>query len=120
VDRGMREVYERLLRFADKDLFHSGEWKLLEIHSAGDETFADLLAYRWRNASECALVVVNLGGRTAQGKVQEAEAGGSQRCAYADLITGNQYVHERAAIAREGLYVRLAPYQAHAFAVSAA
>ena len=120
VDRGMREVYERLLRFADKDVFHTGAWDSLEIRAAGDDSFGDLIAYRWRSANDCALIVLNLGNRTAQGMVREADAGESQRCTYADLVTGNQYVYERAAVSRDGLYVRLAPYQAHAFSVNAA
>lgn len=113
-------VYERVLAFADQSVFHTGEWKLLDVRAAGDDTFGDLVAYRWRKADDCAVIVVNLGGRTAQGRVQGAELDTSQNCLYDDLLTGNQYVYERAAIAREGLYVRLAPHQAHAFTIRAA
>lgn len=120
VDRETLAAYERVLAFADKDVVHTGEWKLLNVRSAGDDTFGDLIAYRWRDTNDCALVVVNLGDRTAQGMVQQAEVGALQNCLYRDLLNDKQYVHERAAVARDGLYIRLAPYQAHAFTVHAA
>lgn len=117
-DQAVRAMYDQLLRLADAEVFHAGEWKLLEVQSAGDDTSRDLIAYRWQLAGETRLIVVNLGDRTAQGEIQEAEMGTSHNCIYRDLLDGNRYVHERAQIARDGLYVRLPPYGAHAFAVS--
>ncbi len=110
-------IYERLLAFANRDVFHGGEWKLLNVAPAGDDSFADLIAYRWQKAGDGALIVVNLGGRTAQGKVQGAELSAGRNCRYTDQLSGNQYVHDCTSIARDGLYVRLAPYQAHGFIV---
>lgn len=116
-DQQIRELYEQLLRFTDAEVFHAGEWKLLEVQAAGDDTFQDLIAYRWRHQAESRLIVVNLGHRTAQGKVQEAAVGVSQNCLFCDLLDGREYLRERADIDRDGLYVRLAPNQAHAFEV---
>jgi len=116
-DEQIRRVYEQLLRFADAEVFHSGEWRLLEVRPAGDDTFQDLIAYRWRHGADNRLIVVNLGGRTAQGRVQQAAVGASQICLFCDLLDGNEYLRERAEIDSNGLYVKLAPYQAHAFEV---
>jgi hypothetical protein len=116
-DQRIRELYEQLLRFADAEVFHAGEWKLLEVQPAGDDTFQDLIAYRWHHQADSRLVVVNLGGRTAQGKVQEAVGGASQNCVFCDLLDGNEYSRKRAELDSNGLYVRLAPNQAHAFEV---
>jgi hypothetical protein len=116
-DQQIRELYERLLGFAGAEVFHSGEWKLLDVQPAGDDTFQDLIAYRWHHEADSRLIVVNLGGRTAQGKVRGAGVGTSQTCLFRDVLDGSEYVRECPDLDRNGLYVKLAPNQAHAFEV---
>ena len=116
-DRQICEMYEQALHSADAEVFHAGEWQLLEVQPAGDDTFQDLVAYRWHHQSDNRLIVVNLGTRTAQGRVQKAALGTSRNCRFCDLLNGGEYSWERAEIDGNGLYVRLAPYQAHAFKV---
>jgi len=116
-DRQIRELYEQLLRFADAEVFHAGEWQLLEVQPAGDDTFQDLIAYGWHSQADHRLIVVNLGNRTAQGKVQKAAVGASRNCLFRDLLDGSEYLWERAEIDSNGLYVRLAPYHAHVFEI---
>ena len=70
VDERLRRFYERLLAAADEDVFHSGEWRLLDVHPAGDGSSHDLAAWRWVRDGELRIVAVNLGGSTAQGHVQ--------------------------------------------------
>lgn len=120
-DQALRKVYERVLRISSADAFHAGEWKLLEVRSSGDDSFEDLLAYRWRLGNGCKLIVINLGGRVAQGRVQQAEPTGElPKCVYRDELDDQSYGWDRVTVAREGLYVRLGPHQAHAFTVSEA
>lgn len=116
-DPKVRELYEQLLHFAGAEVFHSGEWKLLEVQPAGDDTFQDLIAHRWRHQDDCKLIVVNLGTRTAQGKVRGTAVGASGDCVFSDFLDGNEYSWRRADLDANGLYVRLAPNQAHAFGV---
>ncbi len=116
-DRQMRELYEQLLRCADADVFHSGEWELLDVQPAGDDTSQDLIAYSWHYQADERLIVVNLGSRTAQGKVQKAAVGSSQNCLFCDRLSGSEYLWARAALDSDGLYVKLEPYQAHVFEV---
>ncbi|MFZ0796354.1 MAG: alpha-amylase family glycosyl hydrolase, partial [Terriglobales bacterium] len=106
-DRQIRELYERLVRLAHADVFHSGEWQLLEVQPAGDDTFQDLIAYRWHYQSDNRLIVVNLGNRTAQGKVPKTAVGASRSYLFRDLLNGREYLRERAEIDSNGLYVRL-------------
>jgi glycosidase len=117
VDTQIRKLYEQALRFADADVFHDGEWRLLEVQTAGDDSFQDLIAYSWQHQSEHRLVVVNLGNRTAQGKIQKAGVGASQKCMLCDLLNGSEYLWDRAELESSGLYVKLEPYQAHAFVI---
>jgi hypothetical protein len=116
-DRQIRELYEKVLRSADADVFHAGEWQLLEAQPAGDDTFQDLIVYSWHSQADHRLIVVNLDNRTAQGKIQKVAVGASRNCLFRDLLDGNEYVWERAEIDRNGLYVKLAPYQAHVFEI---
>jgi len=117
VDPQIRELYERLLRCSDAEVFHAGEWQLLEVQPAGDDTFHDLIAYSWHHQSDNRLIVVNLGGRTAQGTVRKAAAGTSRNCLFCDELSGNEYLWERTELDSNGLYVKLGPYQVHAFEV---
>ncbi len=116
-DPQIRELYERLLRFTDDDVFHAGEWRLLEVQPAGDETFQDLVAYSWRHQADSRLIVVNLGGRMAQGKVQQVPVGAAHICLFGDFLDGREHSRERADIDSNGLYVKLAPYHAHVFTI---
>jgi hypothetical protein len=116
-DHRIQELYERLLQLNDAEVFHKGEWKLLDVQPAGDDTFQDLIAYRWQHQADSRLLVVNLGSRTAQGKVQEAAAAVSENCLFCDLLDGSEYLRKRADLASDGLYVRLGPYHAHAFEI---
>jgi hypothetical protein len=116
-DQQIREFYEQVLRFADAEVFHAGEWNMLEVQPAGDDTFQDLIAYVWHHQADSRLIVVNLGGRAAQGKVYKAVVGASENWIFHDLLDGSEYLWKRSDIDRDGLYVRLAPYQAHAFEI---
>ena len=42
----IRDLYARLLQAIDKPLFHDGDWSLLDVRGAGDDTNSDLLALR--------------------------------------------------------------------------
>lgn len=116
-DRQIQELYEQVLRCADADVFHAGDCQFLEVQPAGDDTSRDLIAYAWHHHHDHRLVVVNLGDRTAQGKVRKAAVGASGNCLFRDLLCSSEYMWERAELDNNGLYVKLGPYQAHVFEV---
>src|SRR6185295_338292 len=94
-NEAFERFYERLLRAIDDDVFHAGEWRLEDVHSAGDQSNGDLLAWRWFSGGEIRIVAVNLGSRTAQGLVQlSSELPGDPRdeaIVFEDLLDGRQY-----------------------------
>ncbi len=116
-DHQIRELYERVLRCADAEVFHAGDCQFLEVQPAGDDTFHDLIAYSWHYQADHRVVVVNLGDRTAQGKFQGAGVGESAKFLFRDLMDGSEYLWEREEIVSNGLYVRLEPYKAHLFEI---
>ena len=117
-NEGLRAFYEKILQITDAPIFHEGEWQLLEVSPAGDTSFENLIAYRWRSTAAVRLVVVNLGGCTAQGHVSQAgEVDPSCQYAFTDLLHNAAYEWEGAQLEQQGLFVRLLGHQAHIFDV---
>lgn len=118
IDAACRSMYERLLATTSAALFHAGEWKLLETSSAGDSSFADLIAFRWRDAGALAVVVSNLGSGVASGHVPViTDLPRGEAFDFADRLTGATYRWTRKSLDVRGLFVRLGPGQAHLFEV---
>jgi hypothetical protein len=117
-DGSVRAMYDRLLPFASADLLHRGVWAMLPVSSAGDHTFWDVVAYRWRTAKDLAVIVSNPGDCQAQANV--AIAGDllpGEAFDFEDALTGARYRWTRESLEASGLYVRLEPGQAHLFHV---
>jgi hypothetical protein len=121
VNEDLRRFYEKLLAAVKDDVFHAGEWQLLDVHPAGDESSPDLLAWRWILDGQFRVIVVNLGGGTAQGLVQlSSELPGDPRddgVVFEDQLDGHQYPWSRNALNQSGLYVRLDKGAAHVFRI---
>jgi hypothetical protein len=113
VDAGIRDLYTRLLATADRDLFHDGDWDLLPVTTAGNETCADLIAWGWRWRGHLAVVVVNLGPQVSEGRVPLLDLPDGESWTFEDRLTGAAYRWDRADLERPGLYVRLEAGRAH-------
>jgi hypothetical protein len=120
-DRSLVSLYERLLGVTADPLFHDGEWKLLETASAGDNSFGELIAYRWRIDRKVALVVANLGSGTASGHVPiVADLPPGAAFEFTDVLSGAKYRWARRSLDARGLFVRLGAGGAHVFVISEA
>jgi hypothetical protein len=109
-------IYERLLATASTPLLRHGEWKLLETSSAGDSSFGDLIAFRWRLGDAVAVVVANLGIGNATGHVPiVADLPAGNTFDFTDRLTDVTYRWARRSLDVRGLYVRLEPGAAHVF-----
>ena len=118
VDARLRQMYERILAATTAPMFHEGDWKLLDVTSAGDGTFTNLVAYRWRHAGEVALVVANLGLEVSTGHVPiVADLRRAGEFDLTDAVSGATYRRTRKAMDVLGLYVKLDPGGAHVFTV---
>src|SRR5262249_18243748 len=115
---GIRSLYGRLLGAASETVVHEGEWRNLPLSSAGDDTFSDLVAYRWRDGAALSVVVANPGGRVAQGHVGLGpDVPDAEACDFEDRLTDARYRWARASLVPPGLYVRLESGAAHVFRV---
>jgi hypothetical protein len=120
-DEALCALYKRALTFARDEVLHEGDWKLLTVSAAGDPSFADIVAYRWRSADALALVTVNLGAATSWAHV---EIGGDlfpgEAFDFEDRLTDATYRWTRDALLDRGLYVQLEAGGAHLFNVHVA
>jgi glycosidase len=118
-DAATRAFYERILQLSNEPVFHSGQWKLLEISSAGDATFQNLVAYQWLSNNARKIVIVNLAGVASQGRVRIADGiSGALQYNFLDQLHDVPYPRSGAELAASGLYVRLDPFRAHLFDVT--
>jgi hypothetical protein len=96
-------------------------WKLLDVGADSDASNASLLAWRWKSDRDYRLVVVNLAGASAQGRVWIAhELPGGAQLTLTDTLHGQVFERSRADLDAHGLYVRLDANRAHLFAVTTA
>ena len=116
-DPQVDRLYDTLLAVADDDLFHEGEWTLLEVGRAGNGSYLNLLAWRWRRGADLAVVVVNLDRDAAEGHVAVGALPDGAAWDFEDRLTGARYRWTRASLEGSGLYVRLEGGRAHVFSV---
>ncbi|HEX6462930.1 MAG TPA: alpha-amylase family glycosyl hydrolase [Vicinamibacterales bacterium] len=114
----VRDLYTRLLAAIDKPLFHAGDWRLLDVRSAADGTFTDLIASRWRKGGDCAIVVVNISDHDAQGLVDVLDLPEGDAFHLVDQLADRAYPWSRENLLK-GLYVRLGSGDAHVFLMKA-
>ena len=122
VDARLATVYERLLATTALPLFHTGEWKVLEISSAGDDSFADLIAYRLSGSlldDQVGLIVANLGAGAASGHVPViGDLPRAEAYDFVDELNAVSYHRRRKSLDVRGLERTPAdPAQAHVFIV---
>jgi hypothetical protein len=51
-DPAIRLLYARVLKFASHPTLHEGAWRMLNVSPASDDTWHNIVAYRWR-AEDC-------------------------------------------------------------------
>lgn len=120
-DLELAQIYEKILLIAAQPAFHLGAWQLLPVEADADASHELLIAYRWRFDAEYKLLVLNLGDRTAQGRIRLAEETlPAAQCSLHDLLSDERYLRTHADLISNGLYVRLKAYGAHVFTISAA
>ncbi len=117
-DVAVQALYERVLGFARDELLHNGEWALLPVSSAGDHSFRDVVAYRWRSSSALAVIAANLGDSASHAHVMLGEDLLPGRAFdFEDRLTGAVYRRTRESLSGPGLSIRLDAGDAHLFNV---
>jgi hypothetical protein len=118
----VESFYERLLGVIDDPLFHEGDWSLCRCTGWSDNpSFESLVAWCWEQGEDRAIVVVNLTGAPAQGKVHLPWSDPQENAwRLRDCLSDAVYDRDVAEMSRQGLYVGLEPWKYHLFRCSRA
>ncbi len=108
-DATLGDFYRALLAELRAAVFHDGVWQLCERSGWPDNaTYRNLAAWCWRLEEERRLIVVNLGGQPAQGRIRlpwDDLAGGRWRLQ--DALSGETFIRAGDELRDPGLYVGL-------------
>ena len=117
VDADLFEFYRQVLETTSQECFRRGRFALEPLQQAGDESYLHLIACSRTLGSETRLVVVNLTGESAQGRIAPGRSlKKGQDYRLLDLVDSRTY-RRSAAELEGGLHVVLQPYQTHVFEV---
>jgi hypothetical protein len=116
----LESFYERLLGAIDDPLFHEGNWRLCRCTGWPDNpSFESLVAWCWEHGEDRAIVVVNLTGAPAQGRVQLPWSDLHENAwRLRDCLWDAVYERDGVDMSEQGLYVGLEPWKYHLFRCS--
>ncbi|MFI7320538.1 alpha-amylase [Streptomyces venezuelae] len=119
-DTALRAFHERLLSAVHKSRMREGSWRLLDSEGWPDNpSHRSVLAWTWTGAPGRFAVAVNLSGHSAQARIRlpwPELGGGAARLT--DLLDGSRHTRSGDELDDPGLYVDLAPWGTHVFAVT--
>ncbi len=114
-DEELRSFYERLIRAVAESDLSDGDWHLCECTGWPDnDAYRELVSWCWSTSGGRELVVVNLSPRPAQARVHlpwDDLAG--HAWSLTDRLGGQTFERDGDELARDGLYVGLAPWASH-------
>lgn len=120
-DPAVSQLFEKLLRVTNEDVFHHGSWNLLPVAPDCDDSCGNLIAYEWRAENAWKVIAVNLAGRPSQGRIQFAGAQlSAPEYVFYDELNEVRYLRGIEELRSEGLFVRRDAFGAHLFDVSPA
>ncbi len=107
--------YEKLLHIVNEDIFHSGNWQLLEAEPAWEDNYSceNIFSWIWSSHNESVLVVINYSDVTAQARVKIELGESPENIVLTDLWTKTKYHRSSEEIQHIGLYVELHSYAFH-------
>jgi hypothetical protein len=116
-DEGLKEFHRRLLKVVSGDVLRSGDWQLCACSGWPENpSWQGLVAWCWRQAGECCLVVVNLAEGAAQGRVRLPwDDLRGRGVSLADAFSGAVYDRTGDEMVEPGLYVDLPGWGHHVF-----
>jgi hypothetical protein len=116
-DAGLTEFYRRLLSALRLASMQAGEWRSCACSGWPDNaTCENLVAWSWRTDDSWVLVVVNLSGVPAQGRVHLPWSDlTGRRWRMVDVLGGDLYERDGTEMQTTGLYVDLPSWGAHIF-----
>ncbi len=119
VDRALQAFYRRLANEIQSPALREGEWRLCALSGWPDNiSYLNLVAWCWQSQDERRVVVVNLSPHSSQARVQIPWPDlAGQDWVFVDVMDNTTYGWGGDEVLNMGLYVELAPWGRHFFAV---
>lgn len=116
-----KAFFENILQITQQDVFHQGEWTLLELVPEGDPSPYGLIVYEWRSAIAWKIIAVNLTGNTSQGRLRLGDrVSSAQQYIFYDELNRVRYPRSGEELHNVGLFIRRDGFQAHLFDITVA
>jgi len=113
------KVFEKLLGITKQDVFHTGHWSLLQVSRDNEDNDGNLVAYEWRLDNVWKVIVVNLTGAPAQGRISFGDRPlRADEYVFHDMLDDVRYPRRADELRGAGLFVRRDAFRAHLFEVS--
>ena len=115
VNNDIKNFYQLLLKEIKDEIYHQGDWKLLDVFSTEDnkDTYHNIIAYQWTLQKRDKIIAVNLGNQTSYACIRPILQPGKDASTLVDRITNERY----SGVNTKGLSIKLAPYKVHIFDV---
>lgn len=115
LDHDLQNFYTKLLRAINAPIFHEGDWSLCERTGWPDnQSFENIVAWRWHRDAEVYLIVVNLSDNRSQAQVRVPwDHLQGKQWSLADLLSDAIYDGHGDDMFSPGLYVDLQPWNYH-------
>ncbi|MFZ0883514.1 MAG: alpha-amylase family glycosyl hydrolase [Candidatus Acidiferrales bacterium] len=120
-DPAGQAFFQKILQITQQDVFHQGEWRLLELVAEGDPSPDGLIVYEWRSANAWKVIAANLTGSTSQGRLRLGDrVSPAQQYIFYDELNDVKYPRSGEELHNVGLFIRRDGFQAHLFDVTVA
>jgi Alpha amylase, catalytic domain len=122
VNSALKKFYARLLEVLWQPTVRRGQWRLLECVSAWDGNGSSdaFIAWAWQDSGARLWVAVNYAGHYSQCYVRLPFPDlGNERWLLRDVLGEAQYERTGEELVSRGLYLDMAPWQYHAFELTA-
>jgi len=118
-DPATAEFFNEILQITKDEVFHQGKWSLLAVTNDNEPTSENLIAYEWRSAKAWKVIVANVTGEIAQGRVQFGDRilPDKSYILY-DELNQEPYPRSGKELRELGLFVRRDRFGAHLFDVT--
>jgi hypothetical protein len=112
--------FQKILQITQQEVFHDGEWNLLQVVPEGDVPTEGLIVYEWRSANAWKVIAVNLTSVAMQGRIRFGDhISPSQQYDFHDELDDVHYARNGEEIHKVGLFIRREGLQAHLLDVKA-
>ncbi len=118
-DPASQAFFQKILQITRQEVFHEGDWRLLELVWEGDPSPDGLIVYEWRAANAWKVIAVNLTGSPSQGRLRLGDrVSPALQYVFYDELNDVKYPRSGEELYNVGLFIRLDGFRAHVFDVT--